>query len=424
MAAPVPGAIAARAAEFDDLLGLPEEQEETEPEGLWDAYISGVAIINLHGETVQRHSWMDAWSGLTSYEELRAKLVSALEHEQVRAVLINVDSPGGMVAGCFDFAEWLYQKRGDKPIWAVSDEACFSAAYAIASACDRVFLTRTAGVGSIGACMAHMNYSRALDKAGLDYYLIKSGKRKQDFNPFTPMEKEALAQAQAEIDRLGGIFAEMVDRNRSLKPGSAGATQAGLYFGPDAVAEGLADEVSPANEVLAKLIEKVNQGGAETNAPTQNQAKGANMPDKTKKAEEAPPVNAAASAAGDDAKPEVKPQAATPDADGAAKAERERIAAIIGSKEAEGRKGLAEHLAFKTSMSAEEARGILAEAPQVLETELSVTEAENPFMLAMAKETGPEIGTGGGDVYADQSENPDLMASLMASKFGPRKGGE
>ena len=86
--------------------------------------------------------------------------------ERVNSVLLLIDSPGGEVAGLFDLVDEIYHARGTKPIIAVADEAAFSAAYAIASAADEVYLPATAQVGSIGVIAIHVDQSGLRQKPG------------------------------------------------------------------------------------------------------------------------------------------------------------------------------------------------------------------------------------------------------------------
>ena len=108
---------------------------------------NGIAIIPVFGTLVRRTVGLEAQSGLTSYASIEDLLASALQDSAVRAILLDIDSPGGEAGGVFDLADKVFAARQQKPIWAIADEAALSAAYAIACAADRVWLTRTAEVG-------------------------------------------------------------------------------------------------------------------------------------------------------------------------------------------------------------------------------------------------------------------------------------
>ncbi len=116
----------------------------------------GIAILSVSGTLVKKASWMDAESGLQSYEQIRSHLADARDDPGIRGVLLDVDSPGGEVGGLFDLADEVYAVRDQKPCYAIANDEAFSAAYALASSAQRLFVTRTGGVGSIGVIAVHM----------------------------------------------------------------------------------------------------------------------------------------------------------------------------------------------------------------------------------------------------------------------------
>ncbi len=135
--------------------------------------LEGIAVLPVLGTLVRRASYIGAASGLTSYHEIEAMAEQAFADPQVRAVLLEIDSSGGEAGGVFDLAQQLrtLAQTSGKPLWAIADEAALSAAYAIACAADRLWLTRTAEVGSIGVVAVHVDESVADAKAGMNLHL-------------------------------------------------------------------------------------------------------------------------------------------------------------------------------------------------------------------------------------------------------------
>ena len=127
--------------------------------------IDGIAIIPVEGTLVNKLGTLNPWSGMTGYDGLTVKLSAALEDADVRGILFDIESPGGEVAGCFDLADRIFEGRETKPIWASLSEEAYSAAYALASQCDRIIVPRTGGAGSIGVVCMHGDWSGALDIA-------------------------------------------------------------------------------------------------------------------------------------------------------------------------------------------------------------------------------------------------------------------
>lgn len=219
------------------------------PRGLPDAP-PGIAVIPVYGTLVRRSLGMEAASGLTSYGEISAMLDAALVDPSVTGILLDVDSPGGEAGGVFELAGRVRAVDAVKPVWSIASDSAFSAAYAIASAASRVYVTQTAGVGSIGVIAMHVDQSARDAQEGYRYTAITAGDQKNDFSPHQPLDKEASARLQAEVDRLYGIFVDHVAVMRNLESRFVRSTQAGLYFGPEAVTAGLADAQGSFDTVL------------------------------------------------------------------------------------------------------------------------------------------------------------------------------
>lgn len=220
--------------------------------------VGGVAVIAVEGTLVQKLGSLRPYSGMTGYDGIRQAFVAAQQDQAVRAIAFDIDSPGGEVAGCFDLVDLIYASRGGKATWAILTEHAYSAAYALASACEFITVPRTGGCGSVGCIMLHADISQALGKAGIDVTLIKYGERKADFNEYEPLSKQALQRAQKDIDAMGELFVQTVARNRGLSPAAVRATQAGTYLGPECLDVGFADAVmSPEDQAFPALIKEL-----------------------------------------------------------------------------------------------------------------------------------------------------------------------
>lgn len=217
-----------------------------------------VAVIPIHGTLVRRTSGIEAESGLASYTGIAAQLDAALASPEVAAILLDIDSPGGESGGVFDLADRIRAASQVKPVWAVANDMAFSAAYALASAATRVFVARTGGVGSIGVIAMHVDQSVKDAQDGVRYTAVFAGERKNDLNPHEPISNEAHAVLRAEVDRIYDLFVETVARHRGLDADAVRATEAGLFFGPDAVATGLADAVGSLDDALTQLTQSLS----------------------------------------------------------------------------------------------------------------------------------------------------------------------
>ncbi len=206
--------------------------------------VERTAIIAIHGILTKKPGAFDVFLGMTSYEQIEEQITQALADSSIETIILEIDSPGGEVNGIFDLADFIYESRAKKRIVALANDDAYSAAYAIASSAEKIFLTRTSGVGSIGVIASHIDQSGFDEKQGIKYTTIFAGSRKNDLNPHEPMTSESLGSLQKEVDRLYEMFLQLIARNRGLSIEKIRSTEAGLYFGEKAVEIGLADGVT------------------------------------------------------------------------------------------------------------------------------------------------------------------------------------
>jgi len=217
--------------------------------------LEGIAVIPVLGTLVRRSSYIGAASGLASYHDIEAMAEQAFADPEVRAVLLEIDSSGGEAGGVFDLAQRLRQlaHTSGKPLWAIADEAALSAAYAIACAADRLWLTRTAEVGSIGVVAAHVDESVADAKAGMSYTFLHAGAHKVDGHPHAPLAAPVAADIQADIEQLHDQFIALVAGFRRLSVDAIRDTEARVYRGEAALQARLADQIGTRAEAITAL---------------------------------------------------------------------------------------------------------------------------------------------------------------------------
>jgi signal peptide peptidase SppA len=342
---------------------------------------AGVATIAIHGELVNRSSYLDAPSGLVSYDWLQNALLMAEKDPQVRSILLDIDSPGGEAAGAMETAIVVRSVSRTKPVKAFVNSLAASAAYAIASGASEIVVTPSAIVGSIGVIVLHMDFSKSLAEAGVKPTLLTEGDFKGDGNQFEPLEPAAKARIQTMIRSYYDLFVDCVGAHRSGL-GAAGArkTEAGVYVGQAGVDAGLADRVGSLGDVFASASNRFSKPPAAFTKP------GAQA-------------------------------LAISDGIGAAR-ERERIRAILGCGEAKDRRHFAEYLAlttFATELSIEEVVAILATAPSEA--------AQRPSRMSLAPRPaisplGPRVPTEAEQTDAMWRDNAD---KLNAESPGRRK---
>lgn len=213
----------------------------------------GIAIIQINGALASADIPYWYYYADMSYENIIATIKHAVNHAEVSAILLKVNSPGGTVTGCAEAAAMIDKLAEKKPIWAHCEMAC-SAAYWLASATNRILLPVTGMAGSIGVICTHFEYSQHLEKIGIKATPIFSGDTKAYGNPYERLSDEALADIQNDMDILRGAFVSAVSKYRSLDASAVKGTEAKTFIGPDAVNIGLADDVVFYSDTVALMM--------------------------------------------------------------------------------------------------------------------------------------------------------------------------
>ncbi len=210
----------------------------------------GVAVLAIIGPLEHRTSWV--WS---SYEEIAQQVEAAFADERVGAVVLKIDSPGGIAAGMGEMHKSLRAMRVGygKPLYAYVDEQACSAAYHLASACDEIWLPESGEAGSVGVILCTVDETKALDQQGIAVRYVVTGGRKADMHPGTEITDEVLTVAQEKVDYLGTLFFAAVAKARRMTPAAVEALDAGVFQGQKAVEKGLADGVSSWAEFISTV---------------------------------------------------------------------------------------------------------------------------------------------------------------------------
>lgn len=300
----------------------------------------GILTIPVKGVLLHDFAWsFGSWA--TGYEYILKAFERGQADPQVRGIAFLIHSPGGDVAGCFDAVDKMFAQKGNKPVRAFAHEYAYSAAYAIASLADKIVVSRTGGVGSIGVVTSHVDYSKRLENEGIKVTFIKFGAHKTDGNPYEPLGEDVLARMQARIDALGEVFVATVARNRKLDAKAVRATEALTYTASEAISNGLADAVGPLDDAVAAFAADLET--AQVNEEDEQM------------------TNETHAAAFDQAAVDA---ARTEGMAAGAAAQLARITAILDSEAGKARPKAALSAALKTSMTAEQATAFLADLPE------------------------------------------------------------
>lgn len=233
---------------------------------------AGVAVLPLFGVLAHRAHMVSQLSGAggTSTELFGRSLAAALDDPAVRTIVIDVDSPGGSVAGTMELAERVYEARQRKPIIAVANATAASAAYWIASAATEFVATPSGSVGSIGVLAVHTDRSGALTRDGIRPTLIHAGRYKTEGNSNEPLSADGRAEIQRTIDQAYGKMTSAIGRYR----GRAAADvrehfgQGRMLTAQDALRAGMIDRVDTLDDTVLRassrrptMVVVTGQGG-------------------------------------------------------------------------------------------------------------------------------------------------------------------
>lgn len=228
--------------------------DDVEPVALDDLVEGSVAVIPMYGLLLQ-HPGMFGGGGVVTFTEAWGQAFDRLVVDpSVAAIVIDQDTPGGTVAGTPELSDKIHAARGTKPILSVANAFSASAGYWIGTAADRMFVTRSAQVGSIGVLIAHTDHSGLLEQLGLDVSLIHSGEFKTEGNPFEPLSDEAREELTRVVDETHEQFLADVARNRGVSVDNVRERfgRGRMVLAEEAVDRGMVDGVATLEEVIAE----------------------------------------------------------------------------------------------------------------------------------------------------------------------------
>ncbi|MGI8783562.1 MAG: S49 family peptidase [Acidobacteriota bacterium] len=224
--------------------------------------VGAVAVLPLYGVLTQRPGLFSLWGLGTSTIEFGRAFDRALDDPSIKAIVLDVDSPGGAVAGISELADKIYAGRRRKRIVAVANSEACSASYCLATAAHEVVVTPGALVGSIGVMTVHAEYSEMNKRLGIKTTIIKAGKCKVDGNQYEPLHERARAAIQEIIDDFDQNFVEGIALHRGVKASDVrnGFGEGRVVTAKQAVKLGMASRIATLDEVLAGLSRRFDRG--------------------------------------------------------------------------------------------------------------------------------------------------------------------
>jgi signal peptide peptidase SppA len=206
----------------------------------------GVVNIPVIGTLVSRGVRLGESSGVTSYESLEFQLKAARDNPKVNRIILDIESGGGEVSGCFSLCSLIRDIRASKPVIAHVKGYAFSAAYAVASSCSEIVTSESASLGSIGVYCQLQDLTKMMENAGVKITTISAGEHKADINPFVPLTPEAHERMQMLMNDYYEQFLSSVEQGRGSKLTAHSARtviKSDIFTGQKAISLGLSDRI-------------------------------------------------------------------------------------------------------------------------------------------------------------------------------------
>ena len=213
------------------------------------ASIAHTAVVEIKGEI--------SAGAEASAEFINAALKAAFEDEGAKAVVLLINSPGGspVQAGMMNDEIRRLKLKHKKPVYAVVEETCASAAYYIAVAADQIFVDKASIVGSIGVLMDGFGFTGLMDKIGVERRLLTAGENKGFLDPFSAQTDKQRAFAQMMLNQIHQQFISVVKAGRGQRLKETPEMFSGLFWtGQQAIQLGLADQLGTLESVARDIV--------------------------------------------------------------------------------------------------------------------------------------------------------------------------
>jgi capsid assembly protease len=255
----------------------PEDDTEDEEPYLFEKQGS-VGVINIKGPITNRDSPWNEMFGITSYGAIREALIYAANDSEVETILLDVESNGGSVTGCYDTGELIKMVGKIKPVVGFGEQA-YSAGYWLLSSASKIYASRTSGIGSIGVIATHMEYSKQLKDEGVGVTVFRSGQYKALVNSVEALTDVAKIQLQGQLDAAYQIFVEHVAEARNVPYDYCDKEMCDgkEFFGEQALAAGLVDGIMSYDELMTDLLNNSIDTSANSINNSRNNTQGVTM---------------------------------------------------------------------------------------------------------------------------------------------------
>lgn len=215
-----------------------------------------VAVLSIEGVLAQKMNLFTEISGGMSTELISKDLQEVMKDESIKAVILNIDSPGGTSSGIPELANLVFEARKQKRILAFTDNMMASAAYWIGAAADAVIISSdVVQVGSIGVVTTHTDVSKSEEMQGIKTTELVAGKYKRIASKYAPLTQEGRETIQGHLDYVYSVFVDDIAKFRGVSAETVLTDMADgrVFIGKQAIDAGLVDGVSTLDALIADL---------------------------------------------------------------------------------------------------------------------------------------------------------------------------
>ena len=209
-----------------------------------------VAVIPIHGILGPKAGWLEA-----ATEVISRQCSAAVNDPGTKAIVLDIDSPGGLVNGTPELADEIFAARGSKPILAAVNTDMHSGAFWIGAQADEVLISPSGMAGSVGVFTMHMDQSKMLGDMGINVTFIHAGRYKVEGNQAEPLSDETEEFVKAQLEERLEQFHKALARGRGkgVSAVTSGFGEGRSFMAAEVVKRGMADRIGTLSDALARV---------------------------------------------------------------------------------------------------------------------------------------------------------------------------
>lgn len=220
--------------------------------------VNGVAVIPVMGPVFGKGNMLTMMSGATSLQMIQQQLRAAMADTEISSIIMEYDTPGGSSDLVEEFGQEIAMASSQKPIYSSVNTMCGSAGLWLATQGNKVYITPSGTMGSLGVYTAHTDRSGADLKSGIKHTYVSAGRYKTEGNPHEPLSASAIAHRQDTVNALMEKFVGAVASGRNLDTEHVRNNfgEGRMFDAQPAVDVGMADGVMSFDHLLASLTQQ------------------------------------------------------------------------------------------------------------------------------------------------------------------------